>query len=44
MYFEISLFQDICRCCVFYAQRMSRRVETITKMEEEGVMFSKLII
>ncbi|XP_023169664.2 protein unc-13 homolog 4B isoform X2 [Drosophila hydei] len=38
--FVAKIVNDICRCCVFYAQRMSRRVETITKMEEDGVMFN----
>ncbi|KAH8309667.1 hypothetical protein KR044_007803 [Drosophila immigrans] len=37
--FIAKIVNDICRCCVFYAQRMSRRVENITKMEEDGDMF-----
>uniref|UniRef100_A0A1A9WYQ6 C2 domain-containing protein n=1 Tax=Glossina brevipalpis TaxID=37001 RepID=A0A1A9WYQ6_9MUSC len=28
---------DICRCCVYYAQKMSRRVEDLTK--DEGELF-----
>ncbi|KRF80897.1 uncharacterized protein Dvir_GJ14122, isoform E [Drosophila virilis] len=37
--FVAKIVNDICRCCVFYAQRMSRRVETITKLEDNEEMF-----
>ncbi|KAH8358960.1 hypothetical protein KR093_003577 [Drosophila rubida] len=37
--FVAKIVNDICRCCVFYAQRMSRRVERITKMEENDDIF-----
>ncbi|KAH8410713.1 hypothetical protein KR215_009957 [Drosophila sulfurigaster] len=37
--FVAKIVNDICRCCVFYAQRMSRRVESLTKMVEDGDMF-----
>ncbi|KAL9892595.1 protein unc-13 homolog 4B isoform X1 [Glossina fuscipes] len=33
--FVAKIVDDICRCCVFYAQRMSRRVEDLTKDESE---------
>ncbi|KAM8703190.1 hypothetical protein ACLKA7_007899 [Drosophila subpalustris] len=37
--FVAKIVNDICRCCVFYAQRMSRRVENITNIGEDGDMF-----
>ncbi|XP_032597661.1 protein unc-13 homolog 4B isoform X2 [Drosophila grimshawi] len=37
--FVAKIINDICRCCVFYAQRMSRRVESISNVGEDGEMF-----
>ncbi|XP_037945402.1 protein unc-13 homolog 4B isoform X2 [Teleopsis dalmanni] len=33
--FVAKIVDDICRCCVFYAQRMSKRVEYLTKDNTE---------
>ncbi|XP_023298008.2 protein unc-13 homolog 4B isoform X1 [Lucilia cuprina] len=33
--FVAKIVDDICRCCVFYAQRMSRRVESLTRDNSE---------
>ncbi|XP_075147164.1 C2 and C2B_Munc13-like domain-containing protein staccato isoform X2 [Haematobia irritans] len=33
--FVAKIVDDICRCCVFYAQRMSRRVNTLTSGNSE---------
>uniref|UniRef100_A0A1I8PQW5 Protein unc-13 homolog 4B n=1 Tax=Stomoxys calcitrans TaxID=35570 RepID=A0A1I8PQW5_STOCA len=33
--FVAKIVDDICRCCVFYAQRMSRRVEALTSGDVE---------
>ncbi|KAM7362908.1 C2 and C2B_Munc13-like domain-containing protein staccato isoform 2-T2 [Cochliomyia hominivorax] len=33
--FVAKIVDDICRCCVFYAQRMSRRVDSLTKDDSE---------
>ncbi|XP_058974958.1 protein unc-13 homolog 4B isoform X3 [Musca domestica] len=33
--FVAKIVDDICRCCVFYAQRMSRRVDALSSVNEE---------
>ncbi|ALC45396.1 CG34349, partial [Drosophila busckii] len=35
-----KIVNDICRCCVFYAQRMSRRVENISAIGGDGEIFT----
>lgn len=41
-YLKIIFKQDICRCCVFYAHGMSRRLESITKHNKDDEMFGQL--
>ncbi|EDW84880.2 uncharacterized protein Dwil_GK12905, isoform B [Drosophila willistoni] len=38
--FVAKIVNDICRCCVFYAQRMSRRVENISNIGDKNEMFT----
>ncbi|XP_030370061.1 protein unc-13 homolog 4B isoform X2 [Scaptodrosophila lebanonensis] len=38
--FVAKIVNDICRCCIFYAQRMSRRVEDITKVGDSCELFN----
>ncbi|XP_034664063.1 protein unc-13 homolog 4B isoform X4 [Drosophila subobscura] len=37
--FIAKIVNDLCRCCIFYAQRMSQRVEKLTKLGDNNKMF-----
>ncbi|XP_026840158.1 protein unc-13 homolog 4B isoform X2 [Drosophila persimilis] len=37
--FIAKIVNDLCRCCIFYAQRMSQRVEKLTKLGDNNKIF-----
>ncbi|KAH8384033.1 hypothetical protein KR009_011796 [Drosophila setifemur] len=37
--FVAKIINDLCRCCIFYAQQMSRRVENISGIGDNNKMF-----